>query len=333
MIHEIYGELKKIPFVIGLFYIAQNGTLLDKNINVISLENFNDINGLDIKDTRVITAITFQELCMPLAYWQLIKIENDPTNTYPENYVISYYQPIKSLEFPGYFIIPYFSNYVISKTGIVIKKSNGEQIHASRGILGYWTYRLTNDFNKTQNFLRHRILAYAFLSLPADFETLTINHKNGIKGDDFLDNLEWATSSENNSHAVELGMRSKERKIEMFDRAKSRSYLFGTLALAIKFTGLTASQLIRRASTYGRKVFDGCQYRFYDVKEHEWPAINEGYYELIFPDGKIRESGAIEAAKIMGVTRTSLMRLLREGRCTSFNGVTIRKKNQSPLTE
>ena len=54
----------------------------------------------------------------------------------------------------------------------------------------------------------HRLVCMAFIGLPTD-ETMQINHKNGIKTDNHLSNLEWATPSNNIYHAHENGLIKK----------------------------------------------------------------------------------------------------------------------------
>ena len=66
--------------------------------------------------------------------------------------------------------------------------------------LGYKEVALSKD-GKTRTVLLHRLLALHFIDNPNNLPC--VNHRNGVKTDNRLENLEWCTRSQNTKHAYE----------------------------------------------------------------------------------------------------------------------------------
>jgi len=68
---------------------------------------------------------------------------------------------------------------------------------------GYLAIRLTKN-KKVKNYYHHVLLAKHFIDNPENKEQ--VNHINGVKGDNVLENLEWCTRVENQQHAWRIGL-------------------------------------------------------------------------------------------------------------------------------
>lgn len=83
------------------------------------------------------------------------------------------------------------------------KYYKGKELTPKKDKDGY--YRIYFKHNKLGiNLILHRILAQTFIDNPLDKQQ--VNHKNGIKDDNRLCNLEWATDKENKEHAKNNGL-------------------------------------------------------------------------------------------------------------------------------
>lgn len=111
-------------------------------------------------------------------------------------YQVSNFGRIKSLE--------RVTKYRNSKR-VLREKIKGDFI----GKRGYKRVELTKDgISKKYNL--HRIVASSFISNP--YNKKEVNHINGIKTDNRVENLEWCTSQENTMHAIKMGLQKNSDK-------------------------------------------------------------------------------------------------------------------------
>lgn len=99
------------------------------------------------------------------------------------------------------------TTYYISDDGKLMNKKTGNW-YKGRINGGYLYYDLRWK-NKKYVKRANRLVAEYFLDKPDNYKDLVVNHKDGDKLNNHMDNLEWVTYSENNTHAYVLGLKQK----------------------------------------------------------------------------------------------------------------------------
>lgn len=104
--------------------------------------------------------------------------------------------------------------YMIDEYGNVYGKYFNKYLKTRYNRDGYVTLNLKNSHGKSSNFFIHRLVLCTFCPRD-DMMELQVNHIDGDKNNNCLDNLEWVTCYDNLKHARLTGLNS-------FVTAKSR---------------------------------------------------------------------------------------------------------------
>ena len=134
-----------------------------------------------------------------------------------------------------------FDMYEVNTQGQVRRKA---QILKPGSIpTGHLTVSLCRGKGKPKSMYVHRLVALAFLK-NLDNKPL-VNHKNGNPKDNRLDNLEWATYSENIAHGYQSNGRRTphELKVTAVDDAGELVMSFRSGADAAKMLGVTTAAI------------------------------------------------------------------------------------------
>lgn len=104
--------------------------------------------------------------------------------------------------------------------------------------------------DKPYYFTVHRLVAIAFIPNPENKEQ--VNHKNGIRTDNSLDNLEWSTAKENVHHSFQFGKQTTVMKeIESFHIKSGLKETFPSQREASRVLGVNQRDIHK--ILYGKK--------------------------------------------------------------------------------
>lgn len=139
----------------------------------------------------------------------------------------------------------FYDCYAISNKGNLKNLRTNHILKPSTNKDGYKSVLLSKN-GKKMSIRIHRLVALYFLENPNKYPD--VNHKNGIKDDNRVENLEWCSKSMNMRHAYDTGLikGNKNKEILVFDKdTKEHLFTFESVSQCSKMLNLNDSPIYR----------------------------------------------------------------------------------------
>lgn len=182
---------------------------------------------------------------------------------------------------------------------------------------GYCHVGLAMGGGKAKRCRVHQLVAEAFIPNPENKPY--VNHIDGIRNNNKVNNLEWVTPSENTQHAVKTGLlkeNARRRSVTQFDMEGHKIKTFESLAKATKETGCLSSK-ISLCCTRNRRSTNNFQWRYADDCS-DVIAIEQKYFRgkrvaALDDNGKIVQiyPSMSEAAKSVNGSLSGIQRIIK----------------------
>lgn len=169
---------------------------IEYEYEIYCFDIFNKIIGIDINDDK--TYFNEDELFDYLVKEETNEIIDNFINEYLRNVIDkSFYEIIKDIpDYEGYYQVS-TNGYIISlKTNKILQPTIQD---------GYSRICIGIKSKNWKLMSLHSLIAKTFLKMPQDGKKYIINHDNGIRHDNRLENLKYRTESEKAKNAYKIG--------------------------------------------------------------------------------------------------------------------------------
>ena len=172
--------------------------------------------------------------------------------------------------------IPGFERYEADTDGNIYGLS-GKKMKPFRGKQGYYYvgFATGKEAGDSKKFLWHRVIASTFLEKPSD-DCTVVNHKDGNRSNNSVENLEWCTPTHNVMHEVYILNGGKLKEYWCYHSETKQEFYFPNINAASDFlnlpqkrnrySGIMTSAI---AKEMNRKYYKGYFWSDYKLSEEE----------------------------------------------------------------
>lgn len=146
----------------------------------------------------------------------------------------------------------YEDYFEVSNQGRIRKKSDGKILKANKCSKGYLKIRL---FVSKDNFKSHKVHRLVMNTFSDIKNKPQVNHINGIKDDNRLENLEWSDNSHNIKHAWATGL-FNPKQLKSIDSPHSSIFVHKEYGIFKNINEISLEFNCHRSSLRKQKLFN-----------------------------------------------------------------------------
>ena len=233
----------------------------------------------------------------------------------------------------GFVRLSKFNRYAINREGVVFDLVRRRFLKPGYSA-GYYRFTMINDQGERKSSSRHRLVAMMFTECPENYEDLQVNHKNGVRGDDRPENLEWVTCGDNIRHAFLSGLKVNIKPVVVENVLDGGLRVFQSIKLCCEFLNISESTLSRSLRTEPF-LYERLPVRVFYQNREDRLRINANETAVYVRDMRTKTvtefESIVKCSKQLGIDP----RLIQSRINSEFNrvypdGLQIRRKRDSP---
>lgn len=188
-----------------------------------------------------------------------------------------------------------FSSYCLSTDGDVFSLKSNRLLIGWVNVSGYRTLALTDDSGVVQqNVSLHRLVAKTFIENDDPENKTQVNHIDGNKLNNCVNNLEWSTPKDNTQHANDIGLR-KPTFLTDLNKIPNADEIIHDWTSSLSYADVTEDEVHKVCSL----LQEG--YRVCDVSR--MTAIDRRFIQALRDNDKLRWSNIVKTYDFSKIKR------------------------------
>lgn len=222
------------------------------------------------------------------------------------------------------------TTYYITEDGRCFNEKTGKflkgQVNCKNG---YISFMITLPDGSKKRLYAHRLVALNYIPNPENKQQ--INHIDGDKLNNNVDNLEWATQEENQQHAIKIGLRTFSH-VFCFSKDKVLVAEYKDIEEAAKACGISRGIIIQELDKQVKTLSGGFYWSRDSILGQTKDYKNLGKAKEVYQydlNGKFIKSYSSggEAARALGMSKCSHITECCRGKIKTYKGFVWRYKD------